>query len=93
MKKLLLLLLLINCEVADLTTDNYLCSAEDREMKAAHREVDSAIGDYTTACGRIYGIAPKICETLPEYLNLQVALNKQTDAITTTIKCVHRHIN
>ena len=94
MKKLLLFLFLINCDVTDLTTDNYLCSAEDRELKAAHRNVASAIGEYTSACGKLYSISPAIaCDILIEYANLQAALNKQTDAITQAIKCVGKHIN
>ena len=94
MKKLLLFLFLVNCDVADLTTDNYLCSAVDREMKAAHRNVSSAIGEYTSACGKLYSISPAIkCDILPEYANLQAALNKQNEAIVETVKCVGKHTN
>ena len=94
MKKLLLFLFLVNCDVVDLTTDNYLCSVEDRELKAAYRNVASAIGEYTSACGKLYSIPPAItCDILIEYTNLQDALNKQTDAITQAIKCVGKHIN
>ncbi len=92
MKKLLLLFLLLGCDVIDLTTDNYLCTAEDRELKAAHREVTSAIHDYTSACGKFYSLTPAIkCDILPEYKNLQDALNKQNDAVIEAIKCVGRH--
>lgn len=92
MKKLLLFLFLVNCDVADLTTDNYLCSAEDRELKIAHRNVSSAIGEYTSACGKFYSLTPAIkCDILPEYKNLQDALNKQNDAVIEAIKCVGRH--